>query len=113
MGQLHRHVDPGNSMPCGGLGSPAWLLALASALTNLQEPARRGPVHDPRRDFLRACPRHAHARAVAREGFGSKPRPTEASRQREGSTVLGGWGSHQRSCFDNGGVNCCIACFCV
>lgn len=70
-------------MPCGGLPPSAWLLALASAVTSLQGPARRGPVRGPRKDSPRASSRHAHARAVAREGFGSKPRPTEASQRLE------------------------------
>lgn len=76
----------GAEVPCGGLGSLAWLPALASALTNLQEPTRRGPVSDPRKDFLRASSPYAHhsGRGTGRLRAASHgpPRPHDSKRQR-------------------------------
>lgn len=100
MGQLHRHIHLswGQRMPCGGpgvVGLAAWHLP-ARALTSLQEPTRRGPVSDLRKDFLRACPTYAHARAVAREGFGQQATTHRGLATARGSEVLGGWASQQR-----------------
>lgn len=67
-----------------------WLLALSPAASsvcrNQRDVAQSVALG---RISPRARPIRAHARAVAQEGFGSKPRPTEASRLLE---AAGGWG---------------------